>query len=301
MKKIIYLFLLFLLFFLICYCFLNNNSNELLRNRAIKTKTGKELLNGYDEYTNMNLDFYHEKKYLVISEEKEIFIKKENSNYYFIEKNKNSKIDKKILIGEKIKELKLNNNYLYYVKRNLVKEKDELYRLDVNKNTNKLLIELNWIDNYVISEKSIVLVEMGQFYEYNIENKEIKKFNASGNLLDYDGKNLYLYDDSLKNKMCFYKLNKNSVERKKCDLEVFLNKEKEVLIEKPIKLEDGIYALKFSKLKKVKIGSEDFLIFGVPIFRKPIIKVSPDTKFYFKVIDLKNKKVSEKIKYQSSM
>ena len=107
---------------------------------------------------------------MVISEEKEIFIKKENSNYYFIEKNKNSKIDKKILIGEKIKELKLNNNYLYYVKRNLVKEKDELYRLGVNKNTNKLLIELNWIDNYVISEKSIVLVEMGQFYEYNIEN-----------------------------------------------------------------------------------------------------------------------------------
>ena len=78
---------------------------------------------------NMN-----EKNYLEVSGEKELFIKKESSNYYFIEQNKNGNIDKKILIGEGIKEFKLDSGYLYYVKRNLVKEKDELYRLGVNKN-----------------------------------------------------------------------------------------------------------------------------------------------------------------------
>ena len=76
----------------------------------------------------------------------------------------------------------------------------------------------------------------------------------------------------------------------------FFNKEKEVLVEKPIKLEDDVYVLKFAKLRKIKIGSEDYLLFGIPIFKKAIIKISPDTKDFFKVIDLKNKKVSGEIK-----
>ena len=295
MKKIIYLFLLLPLFWL-GINFFSNDNNKLLENKIIKTKAGEELLKGDREYTNLSLDFYHEKNYLEISEERELFIKKENSNYYFIEQNKNGSIDKKIFIGEKIKELKLENGHLYYVKRNSTKEKDELYKLDINKNTNDLLVELNWIDDYAISKESIIIVEMGIFYEYNKENKEIKILNAYGNLLDYDGENLYLYDESSKNKICFYKLDKNSTERKKCDLEVFFNKEKEVLVEKPIKLEDDVYILKFAKLRKIKIGSEDYLLFGIPIFKKAIIKISPDTKDFFKVIDLKNKKVSGEIK-----
>ena len=84
MKKIIYLFFIFILFCLIYYFFSNNNSNELLKNRVIKTKTGEELLKGYDEYINVNLDFYNEKKYLVVSKEKEIFIKRENIDFFFI-------------------------------------------------------------------------------------------------------------------------------------------------------------------------------------------------------------------------
>lgn len=299
MKKIIYLFFIFILFCLIYYFFSNNNSNELLKNRVIKTKTGEELLKGYDEYINVNLDFYNEKKYLVVSKEKEIFIKRENNDYYFIEQGNN--MDKKIFIGEKIKEFKLADGYLYYIKKNSLKEKDELYKLDINKNVRDVLVELNQIDDYIVDKEFIILEGLGSFYEYNRETKEINEFDAHGYLFDYSNNKKYFYENSLKNKICFYKIEKNSVKRNKCDLEIFLNKKKEVLIEKPIKLADDLYALKFSKLKKVKIGSEDFLIFGVPIFRKPIIKVSPDTKFYFKVIDLKNKKVSEKIKYQSSM
>lgn len=293
MKKIIYFFLILLLFFL-SINFFSNDNNKLLENKIIKTKAGEELLEGDKEYTNINLDFYHEKNYLEVSGEKELFIKKESSNYYFIEQNKNGNIDKKILIGEGIKEFKLDSGYLYYVKRNLEKEKDELHKLDINKNINELLVELNWIDSYVISKESIILVGTGIFYEYNIENQKFKSFNAHGDLLDYDGEILYLYDDSLKNKICFYELNENFVEREKCDLEVLLNKEKEVLIEKPVKLADDIYVLKFAKLRKIKIGSEDYLLFGIPIFRKAIIKTSPETKYFFKVIDFKKKKFQKK-------
>ena len=97
--------------------------------------------------------------------------------------------------------------------------------------------------------------------------------------------------------MCFYKLDINSAEEKKCDFKVGFAGGRETMTGKPIKLEDNIYILKFVKYENIGIRYENYSIFGITIFRKPVETFQHYTEYFFKVIDLKNKKIlAERIK-----
>ena len=312
MKKIIYT--IFIFFFLICFAFIflkKDDDKKLLEDRIVTTKTGERLLEGYEEYTDIDINnniFESRNQYLEISEEKEIFIRTEDKNDYFVEFDKNTGLEKKIIIDKKAKNFQFRNGYLYYVKRNSLEDKEELHKLDTIKNIDTVLVALEWIDEYILKENFIILVEMGLFHRYNVKTKEIVIIDVLAHIFDYEDEELFLYNEHTgkgflerKGEVCFYKLKvpkRESIIEKNCDIKLSFVEGKEALAGKPIKLEKDIYIIKFAKIKKISIGHQYYSFFGIPIFRKPFFTTFKDTEYFFKIIDLKNKKVlSEKIKF----
>lgn len=299
MKKIICVVFLSLIYLAFLF-FKNNEEKKLLENRIVITKAGDRLLKGYEEYTSVDINnniFESSNEYLKISEEKEFFIRKEDKKFYFVEYNKKDGAEKKTAIGEYAKEFKFNNGYLYYVKMNSQEHRDELHKLDVTENTDMELFDLEWISSYIVKEDSIIMAEMNDYYKYNVKTKEVSTIYGDGNIFDYENGMLFLYKEYSDKEMCFYKLDINSAEEKKCDFKVGFAGGRETMTGKPIKLEDNIYILKFVKYENIGIRYENYSIFGITIFRKPVETFQHYTEYFFKVIDLKNKKIlAERIK-----
>ena len=285
MKKIICIFILLLIF--VIY-FGTKSSEVIIKDNIIISQDGEKILKGEKEYIFLdNLD--HEKNYLKITNSDKISIEKRGSNYFLISEDKKNKIFNEINLGSDVKAFKLDNNLLYYVKTN-EKNKNILYEIDVRSKKNEKLVELEYIDEYLVDKDIIFLNEMGIYYKFNKKTKEKKHFDFGGKLFDFNEKELFFYKREDGNKICFFRINKN-FKKNNCDLEVPFDDKKEYLLDKPLKLKEGIYVLKFAKRKRMSYLYKKISIFNLTIFKIPVSKLDYASEIYLRVIDLKKNKI----------
>lgn len=286
MKKIICVFILLLIFII---CFGIKSSKEIIKDNIVISQDGEKILKGEKEYIFLdNLD--HEKDYLKITDTDKIFIEKKENNYFLISEDKRNKISNEINLGSGIKNFKLDNNSLYYVKTNEKKDKAILYEIDTRSKKNEKLIELEYIDEYLVDKDIIFLNEMGVYYKFNKKTKEKKYYDFGGKLFDFNEKELFFYKRKNGNKIYFFKMNENS-KKNNCNLEIPFDDKKEYLLDKPLKLKEDIYVLKFAEKKSMPYSYKEVSIFNLIIFKIPVSKLDYASGIYLKVIDLKKNKI----------
>ena len=85
-------------------------------------------------------------------------------------------------------------------------------------------------------------------------------------------------------------MNENS-KKNNCNLEIPFDDKKEYLLDKPLKLKEDIYVLKFAEKKSMPYSYKEVSIFNLIIFKIPVSKLDYASGIYLKVIDLKKNKI----------
>ena len=145
---------------------------------------------------------------------------------------------------------------------------------------------------------SIIVEKISKLLNCSIEdtnNNKIKQVFTNGDLFDYKNGEYYFYKKIEKNKICIYKTKEDLKFESECNMEVTFNPRKEIFYGYPIKLEQNIYAIYFGKLEKEPVRYRYFSVFGITLYRKPILYYEYSKKGYYLIVDDKKNKVLSKI------
>lgn len=220
------------------------------------------------------------------------------------QKNENNKKIITSLLINQIESSKFNStvinqkdsekNLYYSINRN--KYLKELHKLSIETSIDRKITSYQSTENYIISENYVFInTRDGELKIIDTNNNKIKQVFTNADLFDYKNGEYYFYKKIEKNKICIYKTKEDLKFESECNMEVTFNPRKEIFYGYPIKLEQNIYAIYFGKLEKIPVRYKYFSVFGITLYRKPILYYEYSKKGYYLIVDVKKNKILSKI------